>query len=570
MWFIVRTENHKEEHAKQLLLSLNGVQDVYLPKSFRKVTGEDGQIKRSYAPTITGILFVNIDEEQVDRQELPADARKKGGMDGWNSMKRIKQVLKQILTPWGYFCWKDENGKMQFSTAHLLCPNVKDANIESIIVHSCVSDEDVERFRYYNERLEDVEDVTIVDESYAELEATKDTVCIMEGPYLGFQGIIKRTYVESKKRDRCLYLKMHNLCIRIPKISQYRSIVIREHTEGEDAEKINAWRHIDRLIGSLQASGYPDDASQRLQTLITSFSNSSKAKFTIEYYRQFVGQVGTLIVDGKLRGTMKGYSYEELNKLKDFRKECGLGLLDDYILQMSVDDESSLINLCNFFRKCANTADAVKDIVPDTPLRPFLTPTPGKALDQGKDYTILQHTAFIEVIVRTDLRPHFAIPVLPKFDKQEPKNEDDIYYAHVGLFPREDGKVTAIVNWSSFYHAYDIQSKDEHCKFEQSLERNGYTKTSALLFPKAGTTPIAFSALEGYETGSNMIAGFNTTIATQDAKSLLASDPMQDEETAKAVRQLITACAPAAVELWQSPRLLACRSHTQRSVLLHK
>lgn len=61
--------------------------------------------------------------------------------------------------------------------------------------------------------------------------------------------------------------------------------------------------------------------------------------------------------------------------------------------------------LANYFKAAGGTVEqGLKELIPDTTLRPFLTPTSGIALPQGQDYAVLYHDGITELVHRCNLR----------------------------------------------------------------------------------------------------------------------------------------------------------------------
>lgn len=88
---------------------------VYLPKCRMKYVDAKGEERFRFRPMICGLLFIKTDSVKA---------------------------LKRILTYWGYFVYEDtvrnlETGELQkkklVSTAHLLCKDVKDLNLDAVI-----------------------------------------------------------------------------------------------------------------------------------------------------------------------------------------------------------------------------------------------------------------------------------------------------------------------------------------------------------------------------------------------------------------------------------------------------
>ncbi|MDO4161086.1 MAG: hypothetical protein Q4D41_11570 [Prevotellaceae bacterium] len=538
MWFIIKSDFHKEQEARKFLLGLEGVQDVYLPLYRQTIGGGgNGDGSHRFIPTISGILFVNVESEDK---------------------------LMRLVNDWGYFKYQTEvydeqlNGiicKTVYSSVHLLSFDPKNTDRKSIIRYARVETEDINRFRVYNEQLaNNIEDLKILNLNYHQLEAENDTVVITEGPYIGFEGVIKQVKSHGRK-DRKLYFRIGNWCASISNVRSYRHIVVREAVRGMKANTVNAWRHVDRLVGSLQSSGFPDDASRQLRKLLKELNKDTEL-------------------------------YDYLNSLSPDN------ILYPYLSRMDYADEGSLVSLSRYFQSTSTTIDqGLLDMIPDITLRPFLTPTSGTHIIDGKDYALLGHHDFVEVIVKTDLRQYFwhnsyeegkYSPLTLEYKKTErtsrgrektvikniPLDDDDyVYYAHAGLFDCGD-HITAIINWGGFYHNYALMNVEERETFHAELSAKGYDRLYSLL-ANSGTqsSDIRFMSL------SPSIGGFAIDIpkpSDHDTELLYVQDPMEHPVISSAVRSLISECSPAAVEMWQGTRLLPWRHLIQRHVLLHK
>ncbi|MDO4159433.1 MAG: hypothetical protein Q4D41_03135 [Prevotellaceae bacterium] len=531
MWFIVQTDIHKEQESKDLLMTLDGVRDVYLPLYRKAIKGSDGSVRYRFSPTVSGILFVNIDEEKI----------------------------RTLITEWGYFKYKIDacvDGsrvpvkRTVYSTIRLLCFSPKETPVETIIRRARISNEDYERFRVYNDQLvNSIEDLKILDLSYQQLEADNDTVVITEGPYIGFEGIIRQVKTKGKK-DRRLFFRIGNWCACISNVRTYRHIVVREAVRGMKAETVNAWRHIDHLTGRLQATFFPDDASAMLRKVLKGLRRNS----SISQY------LTTLKSSDNLHAFLSG--------------------IDNI-------SEGCLISLSRYFQSGDKTLDsALQDMIPDTSLRPFLTPTPGMMPPSDNDYSVLCHNGFIEIIHKADLRRYFWTdkyekekysPLTLEYKKIESGNrgtervvteniaipdEDYLYYAHIGLFPESSNGIVAIVNWGGFCHQYTMLTADDRAKFHNDLKTKGYDRLHQLLEEAAQGTDLRFISF------SPSVGGFAINIP--DVTLADVTDPMDIKSVADAVHTLIERCSPTAVEMWQGTRLLSWRQLLQRYVLLHK
>lgn len=139
MWFIVNTDKFQEQKTKEFLEETYPgiIRQVYLPKCRTKYQNANGGERFRLKPLIYGMVFVKADNPQV---------------------------LKKILSHWGYFVYEStvrdlETGEMRksklVSSAHLLCRDVKELNQEGIIKNATIPNEDMERFIYYSDKIAD-------------------------------------------------------------------------------------------------------------------------------------------------------------------------------------------------------------------------------------------------------------------------------------------------------------------------------------------------------------------------------------------------------------------------------
>ena len=548
MWFIVNTERFKEKEAKELLETMDGVQDVYLPIYRKTFTDDNGKKTYRFCPTITGILFVNIRTTESKTEPETEDSP---------TLTGACNTLKNMVSSWGYFKYQQEvydqdRGmnvtKTLYSSAHLLCFAIKDTPLPDIMRQACVPDTDLERFRIYNDSLTNaVEDLKIIDVPYSQMEEENDTVLITEGLFQNFEGIIKQVKQHGNK-DRRLYCRIGNWSLSIPGVRNYHHVVVREAVRGMKARTVNTWRHIDQLTGSLQANGFTDTASRQLHTILEDLNHNA----TLTDY------IATL---------------KSTNPLRSFLEH------------LTPADEGSLISLSRYFQsKDSSVNRGLELMVPDTLLRPFLTPTPGKSIVKGKDYAILKHQDFTEVVLRKNLQDFFwkkkyeagkYAPVSVEYTKvsKDDSNKEDsatklvqipdndyLYYSHTALYPKPGGGMMALVNWGGFCQQYNNLSAEERQKFLEDLQKKEYFQLHKLLTD----TTLTFAALPSNPT----IGGFQMELP--DATLKEDTDPMQNEAISVAVRKLTDTCAPSAVEMWQGTRLLYWRHLLQQHVLLHK
>ena len=240
MWFIVNTNKFQEQKTKEFLENTYSgiVKLVYLPKCRVKYVDAKGEERFRFRPLICGLLFIKADS--------------------------IK-ALKRILTYWGYFVYEDtirnlETGELQktklVSTAHLLCKDVKDLNLDAVIKNATIPDEDMEHFIYFCDKMADgIEGLSIVDKRYDDLILENDTIRIFSGPLKGWVGVVKQIKRKGKK-DRHLFVRFgNNHCLNVSNIRQYDMQIEHEATKGPKAE----------AVGCLL---YTSDAAECLEELI--------------------------------------------------------------------------------------------------------------------------------------------------------------------------------------------------------------------------------------------------------------------------------------------------------------
>lgn len=482
MWYALSTELHHEEEARQLLTATEGVRDVYLPLCRRTTRSANGQERHSFRPTISGVLFAYVDDK-----DLPP-----------------------MLSEWGYLA----KGIRLLRTAET--PH----STSNLIAQARIPNRDIDRLRLYNDRLvEGMEELQILNTDFRLLEMENDTVAIVDGPLKGFEGIIKQVTTHGRK-DRHLLFRVGDWTVRIPGVRSHRHIVVREAKQGNRVCHVNAWRHIDLLIGRLQAEIDADEAPRLLRTVLLGLNRGT----------QLADYITTLPDDEPLKHFL-----------------CGL----------STPEEAALLSLSHYFQSYDQSIlAALADLLPDHRLRPFLTPTSGKEIPDGQDYTTLAHKEFTELILRLDLRPHFRRMVFTdgSFQLTDATNqpaEDFTYYAHIALLPNADGSVTALVGWNGFQRQYALLTDAERETFHANLLKFGYSHLHDLLTKSNDTQ---FTRLVPDLAGFTLQSGF---------------DPTEVELLALA-RHLTDLTAPAAVELWQGTRMLTWRQLLQRHVLLHK
>lgn len=565
MWYIIKTDYYKERDAIADLLQLDGITDIYFPNPRQKRSETDDEEnvreKVSFRPVINGILFAYVTDPNLLRDDLNANgyflrkekaaniggANLTAGANGPSANRRRMQVA---------------------GNAHLFSIEGESGGLDGLLLHAQVSDEEIYRYKVCIEQCAaHTDDIKIVDKDYADLAAKNDLVMITDGPLVGYTGVIKQVKTGGVK-DRCFFFSLGGFCVRLSGIRRYGVIVVRESAEGTKAQLPNTWRYIDFLQGKLQASYFADNSSFALRSILDQYNK----------VRDIERCQSLLLVEARGKAT-EAESRE-------------MALQAVWLQQADHDEVAALKSLGRFFQSADDSvAYGLEDLIPDMPLRPFLTPTSGVQLPKGKNYTLFPHSGFVEIIVRVNLKQEFLkaehYPSVAMRDSHEGRYTESgklrgkmrkarpfqlspqeyIYYAHVGLWNSEDGKgVMAMVNWGEFAHRYLSLGDEGREAFLQDLSAKGYHETHRLL--TEGRMHDESPSLSGFVCHIPQLTVQD--VQDQYEKSQKTKRlPVSLLRSFVPVRQMVRGCIPSAVEFWQRQRLLEWRHLVQRYVLLH-
>lgn len=517
MWFIVNTGKFQEQKTKEFLENTypDIVKYVYLPKCRVKFVDANGEEHHRMRPLIYGMLFIKADDIES---------------------------LKKILTHWVYFVYEDtvrnldtggQKKKTLVSSAHLLCKDVKDLDLDTIIKTSTIPGEDMECFICFSDKMADgIEGLGIVDKRYDDLILENDTIRILRGPLAGWVGVVKQVKKKGKK-DRHLFVRFgNNHCHNISNIRQYEMQVEHEATKGAKAEAVGVWRAIDQMIGFLLAKQPSRNAYETLRGLFQDYQKR------VPVYRS-------------MGMTDSAYSYKKEEKAADHRQKV--------LEQIGETMRNNFRIISNNFQAGEITLEKwLDELIPDAALRPFLTPTSGIAIPQGQDYAVLHHNGIAELVLRCNLRDVFRDKDNGT-DKSTTALDDDYeYYAYFALLNTDGGKVKAVCSWGGFYDYYASQSSKEREAFLGDLVAKKYPHLHYLLTESA----YRFERIDG-------IGGFSVETDvdyTTDTEEL----GKRTYEFFTVHSSLLPQLTSAAVEIWKGTRLLVWRRLLQRYVLLHK
>ena len=362
MWYIIKTDYYKERDAIKDLLRLDSIEDIYFPNSRPKPEDIGWDKKKvSFRPVINGILFAYV--------------------------KDVKLLLKDLNAN-GYFLQKEESPNEKrpqvAGNAHLFSLEGESEGLKSMLIHANISDEEIYRYKVCIEQSAvHTDDIKIVGKDYAELAANNDIVMITNGPFVGYTGVIKQVKSHGVK-DRCFLFSLGGFCVQLSGIRRYEVIVVKETTKGTKAQLPNTWRYIDKLQGRLQATYFADNSAAVLRHILEIYNKEKDTE------------------------KCQALLLEEAKQKQTEAESRELALQAVWLLQAKDDDLAALKSLSRYFQSTDNSvAYGLADLIPDTPLRPFLTPTSGVELPKGKNYTLLPHDGFVELIFRVNLKQEF-------------------------------------------------------------------------------------------------------------------------------------------------------------------
>lgn len=238
-----------------------------------------------------------------------------------------------------------------------------------------------------------------------------EVIKVLDGPFKGRIG-----YLTRFRRDRRLVFNMKSLdgrsdmAVAIPEIWNFH-VVRLHHAEGDRLSLATEKARVaDLLLGILQGCGY--------------------AGRTLELFRSIVD---SLVARPSL--------VQLCHRL--FRTDPDLSRALSRLTPAEADRVMYLV------RYEADTPGYVAENWPRLTLRPFLTPTSGVAPLAGKDYALLNHPDFTEIILpRT-----FAEQTYSSKSGTE-QTAMVTYYAHVGLMSDGAGGSVLFVNWHLFLEEY--------------------------------------------------------------------------------------------------------------------
>ena len=386
-------------------------------------------------------------------------------------------------------------------------------------------------FRDYNENYADK--VIVLERPYtdyafnAKTDEPNEIVRVVDGPLAGCEGYICRFHKKKGLVFRVQGLMPGSwLTVTYPNVSDLH--VVRLHNAEGDRLSIGTEkeRAVDLLVGILQACSYGERTQPMLYELLE-----------------------RLAVDLSLTALCK-----ELGKQ-------GEKTLSSRLANLTSKEAELLINLSRYER---DTPGYVKENWQKFILRPFLTPTSGIEMEEGKNEAELQHKDYTEIIRRVDITEEVYYP-----SRQEDGKTVTAYYAHIGMRKEKDGFVF-FANWDGFLREYFLTAgkaneKLVSGKVQKVRNDTALTETEKLIESFRNYAPTLYKVLTDADSAVKAVPNFKVGENTMNVFAIQSS--AQDKEAAK--DQLIKTCVRICKEINTTNHLAVWRRYL-RTVWLHE
>lgn len=358
-----------------------------------------------------------------------------------------------------------------------------------------------------------------------------EIVKVVDGPLKGCEG-----YLARFKRERRI---VFNICqpgtgspltVSIPDAWSLR--VVRLHNAEGDRQAIATQkeRAADLLLGVIQACGYGDKSLGVLYSVT-----------------DYLAQTPTMA--GLCRHLLQNGHAELSQKLGSINtKDAGL-----------------LLNLARYEHDFPGyvRANWQKLII-----RPFLTPTPGVPIGDGKDEARLEHKGFTEVISRVGITELAYQP-----SKRRELTVTTTYFAHTGIMPHPDGRrCTVFANWDAFLGEYYLTAGKANERLVSGTAASGAAtgenngrKSGTLIDSFHNFAPTLYNILTDETSRVKAVKSLNIAGQTLNAMAIETDTEDADE----AVSELVRTCTAVCTEINSTPHLAAWRRYL-RTVWLHE
>ena len=480
-------------------------QEGKLVELLEKQKAQTKNILEIYAPTHT---TVNVHQDSDDRQ---------------------KPLFAGIV-----FVLATQNALMSFMKEHS-----KDADIQyerkkekGERTRMCVIPESQMRaFRDYNENYADK--VIVLERPYSDYAFNTKTgepneiVRVVDGPLAGCEGYICRF-----RHGKRLVFQVQGfepgswLTVSCPKAWDLH--VVRLHNMEGDRLSVGTekGRAVDLLAGILQACGYGERTLQMLY-----------------------GIIDRLVVKPSLVSLCK-----ELHAHGDTA-------LSQRLARMTGTEAELVINLVRYEH---DNPGYVKANWGKLALRPFLTPTVGVEMEEGKTGVKFHHKDFTEIIRKVDIKEEAYLPSL-----QKDETITTTYYAHIGMMEDKDKEEsTYFANWDGFLQEYFLTAGKANEKLVAGTEAvpdgTANVEGEKLIESFRNYAPTLYKVLTDADSAVKAVQDFKVGENTLNVFAIRSS--AQEKDAAK--DKLIQTCVRICKEINTTNHLAIWRRYL-RTVWLH-
>ena len=394
-----------------------------------------------------------------------------------------------------------------------------------------IPESQIRAFRDYNENYADK--VIVLERSYsdyafnAKTDEPNEIVRVVDGPLAGCQGYVCRFHKKKGLVFRVQGIMPGSwLTVTYPNASDLH--VVRLHNAEGDRLSIGTekGRAADLLVGFLQGCGH----GERTQSLFYELMERLAANLSLEAL------------------------------CKHLQKQ-GEKALEDRLINLTSKEAELLINLARYEH---DTPGYVKENWPRIIFRPFLTPTSGIEMEEGKNEVEIQHPNFTEIIRKVDITEEVYYP-----SRQEDGKTTTTYYAHIGM-REEQGNLVLFANWDDFLREYFLTAGKANEKLVSGKARkvrNGtpLRETEKLIESFRNYAPTLYKVLAEPDSAIKVVPNFKVG---EEALNVLAIQS-STEEKAAAKDQLIQACVRICTEINTTNHLAVWRRYL-RTVWLHE
>ena len=397
-----------------------------------------------------------------------------------------------------------------------------------------IPEEQMRAFRDYNENYADK--VIVLERPYTDYAFNtkagepNEIVRVIDGPLAGREGYICRF-----RRDKRLVFQVQGfepgsyLTVSYP--NAWDLHVVRLHNTEGDRLSVGTekGRAVDLLIGFLQACGYGARTLPMLYLIID-----------------------RLVDKPSLVSLCKALHAQ------------GDTALSRRLAQMTGKEAELIINLVRYER---DNPGYVKTNWSKLTLRPFLTPTSGVEMEDGKTEVECQHKDFTEIVRKVDITEEAYCP-----SKQKDETLTCTYYAHIGIMPLACGEkpeesFILFANWDEFLREYFLTAGKANERLVSGTVQavHGETAQSEKLIESfRNYAPILYKVLT--DAGSAVKAVPDFPVGNETLNVLAITTTAADVDKAK--DKLINTCAGICKELNTTTHLAIWRRYL-RTVWLH-